>query len=110
LVGSNIIRHVKVISGYQRVILPLIDVGWQDAPLLMNGLRKCDTYIQWNSIQPQRRMKFRCLQVNGWNWRILSPVKLAWFIRPKAVCFLSYVDIRSRANTTRGLDCDHMIK
>jgi hypothetical protein len=42
----------------------------QDAPLLMNGLRKCGIYIQWNSIQPQRRMKFCHLQVNGWNWRI----------------------------------------
>jgi hypothetical protein len=24
-------------------------------PLLMNGLRKCVIYIQWNSIQPQRK-------------------------------------------------------
>jgi hypothetical protein len=24
----------------------------QDAPQLMNGLRKCDIYIQWNFIQP----------------------------------------------------------
>jgi hypothetical protein len=30
----------------------------QDALLLMNGLRKCGTYTQWNFIQPQRRMKF----------------------------------------------------
>jgi hypothetical protein len=26
-------------------------------------------YTQWNSTQPQRRMKFCCLQVSGWNWR-----------------------------------------
>jgi hypothetical protein len=30
----------------------------QDALLLINGLRKCGIYIQWNFIQPQRRMKF----------------------------------------------------
>jgi hypothetical protein len=30
--------------------------------------------------------------------------------RPKIVCSPSYVDIRSRANTTRGLDFEHMIK
>jgi hypothetical protein len=30
--------------------------------------------------------------------------------RPKIVCSASYVDIRSRANTTRGLDYEHMIK
>jgi hypothetical protein len=39
---------------------------------------------------------------------ILSEVSLAK--RPKIVCSLLYVDIRSRANTTRGLDCKHMIK
>jgi hypothetical protein len=26
----------------------------QDAPQLMNGLRKCGIYTQWNFIQPQR--------------------------------------------------------
>jgi hypothetical protein len=30
----------------------------QDAPQLMNGLRKCGIYIELNFIQPQRRMKF----------------------------------------------------
>jgi hypothetical protein len=39
---------------------------------------------------------------------ILSEVSLD--NRPKIVCSPSYVDIRSRANTTRGLDFDHMIK
>jgi hypothetical protein len=31
-------------------------------------------------------------------------------LRPKIVCSPSYVDIRSRANTTLGLDFEHMIK
>jgi hypothetical protein len=44
----------------------------QDAPLLKNGLRKCGIYVQWNFIQPQRRMKFCHLQKNGWNWRTSS--------------------------------------
>jgi hypothetical protein len=39
---------------------------------------------------------------------VLSEVSLAQ--RPKIVCSPSYVDIRSRANTTRALDFDHMIK
>jgi hypothetical protein len=30
--------------------------------------------------------------------------------RPKIACSPSYADIRSRANTTRGLDYEHMIK
>jgi hypothetical protein len=30
--------------------------------------------------------------------------------RPKLICSPSYEDIRSRVNTTRGLDFDHMIK
>jgi hypothetical protein len=37
-------------------------------------------------------------------------VSLAWPKRPKFVCSPSYEDIRSRANTTRGLDFEHMIK
>jgi hypothetical protein len=37
-------------------------------------------------------------------------VRLAWPERPKIVCSPSYEDIRSRANTTRGLDFEHMIK
>jgi hypothetical protein len=39
---------------------------------------------------------------------ILSEVSLPK--RPKIICSPSYADIRSRANTTRGLDFDHMIK
>jgi hypothetical protein len=41
----------------------------QDAPLLMNGLKKCGIYIPWNFIETQRRMKFCHLHLNGWNWR-----------------------------------------
>jgi hypothetical protein len=49
----------------------------QDAPLLMNGLRKCGIYTQWNFTKPQRKMKFCHSQVNEWNRRTLSYVKLA---------------------------------
>jgi hypothetical protein len=47
-----------------------IDKLWEQprCPLLMNELRKRGTYIQWNFIQPQKRMKLFHLQVNGWNW------------------------------------------
>jgi hypothetical protein len=48
--------------------------------------------------------------VHGWNWRTSSLVRLGRPRRPKIVCSPSYVDIRSRANTTRGLDFDHMMK
>jgi hypothetical protein len=34
-------------------------------------------------------------------------VRLARIRRPKIVCFPSYVDFRSRANTARGLDFVH---
>jgi hypothetical protein len=36
-------------------------------PKMTNGLKKCGIYKQWNFTQPQRRMKFCYLQVNGWN-------------------------------------------
>jgi hypothetical protein len=39
---------------------------------------------------------------------ILSEVSLAQ--NTKMECSSSYVDIRSKVNTTRGLDFDHMIK
>jgi hypothetical protein len=45
----------------------LSDGNSQDAPLLMNGLRKCGIYKQWNFTQPQGRMKSYHLQINGWN-------------------------------------------
>jgi hypothetical protein len=37
-------------------------------------------------------------------------VRLAWPKRPNIICSPSYADIRSRANTTRGLNFEHMIK
>jgi hypothetical protein len=37
-------------------------------------------------------------------------VRLAWPKRPQIICSPSYVDIRSRANTTGWLDFDHKIK
>jgi hypothetical protein len=37
-------------------------------------------------------------------------VRLARLRRPKIICSPSYADFRSRANTTRGLDFDHMMK
>jgi hypothetical protein len=60
----------------------------------MNGLTKCGIFIQWNFIQPQRRMKFCCLQISKWNWRTSSLVKLARLRKPKAACFLSHVEYR----------------
>jgi hypothetical protein len=36
-------------------------------PTTDEWINKCGIYIQWNFTQPQRRMKFCYLQVNGWN-------------------------------------------
>jgi hypothetical protein len=66
-------------------------------PPLTNGLRKCGTYTQWSFTQSWRRMKSYHSQVNGWNWRTSSWVRLARLRRPKIVCSPSYVDFRSRA-------------
>jgi hypothetical protein len=49
----------------------------QDAPLPTNGLRKCGIYTQRNFTQPQRRMKFCYLQVNGTENIISSEVSYA---------------------------------
>jgi hypothetical protein len=40
----------------------------------------------------------------------LTPVRIATIKNTIIVCSPSYADIRSRANTTRGLDFEHMIK
>jgi hypothetical protein len=37
----------------------------QDAPLLINGLRKGGIYTRWNFTQAQRKMKFCDSQVNN---------------------------------------------
>jgi hypothetical protein len=41
----------------------------QDAPVLMNGLRKYATYMQWDFIHPQRRRNF---VICRWNYRTTS--------------------------------------
>jgi hypothetical protein len=41
---------------------------------------------------------------------LIVEIRIAIHKKPKIVCSPSYVDIRSRANTTRGLDFEHMIK
>jgi hypothetical protein len=56
------------------------------------------------------RLRILAEQINGWNWRTSSREWLARPRRPKIVCSPSYVDIRSRANSTRGLDFDHKIR
>jgi hypothetical protein len=40
------------------------------------------------------------LQVNGWIWRKSFQVKLARFRRPKAACFLWYMECRPNTNAT----------
>jgi hypothetical protein len=71
--------------------------------LLMNRLRKCGIYTQWNFTQPQRRMKFCHSQVNGCNWRTSSKAKLVRLRRPKSTCSPSYVDYRP--TTTAAILC-----
>jgi hypothetical protein len=65
--------------------------------LLMNELRKSGVCPQWNFIQSQR-MKFCLSQINGWNWRTSSSVKLGRLRRPKPVCSLSYMEYRLNTN------------
>jgi hypothetical protein len=50
------------------------------------------------------------LQVNGWNWRISSQVKLARLRRPKILCPPSYVDYRPKTNAVILLDMGHTLK
>jgi hypothetical protein len=78
-------------------------------PLPMNGLRKCGIYTQRNFTQPQR-MKFCHSQVNGWNWRISSLVKLARLKRPKIACSPSSADYRPKTNATILLDMGHRLR
>jgi hypothetical protein len=68
----------------------------QDAPLLTNRLRKC-VWIYNGSLFSHRRMKFCHLQANdGTGEHHL--VKLSRFRKPKAACFLSYVEYRPNTN------------
>jgi hypothetical protein len=78
--------------------------------LTKNGLRKCSIYTQYNLTQPQRRTKFCHLQVNGWNWRTLSSVKLVRLRRPKIVCSPSYADYRTKTNAVILLDMGHKLR
>jgi hypothetical protein len=77
----RLLKKVKVDLPYDpeillRIYLKECESGcngnFEVVPLLTNGLRKCGIYTQWNFTQPQRRMKFCHLQVNGWNWRMSS--------------------------------------
>jgi hypothetical protein len=77
---------------------------------MMNGLRKCEIYTQWNFTQPSRRMKSCHLQVNGWNWKTSSEVKLARLRRPKIIRSPSYADFGPETNAVILLDMDHMLK
>jgi hypothetical protein len=52
-------------------------------------------------------MKPYHLQVNGWNWRTSFLARSAKLVRPKIVCFPSYADFRSRANSVMWLAWDH---
>jgi hypothetical protein len=76
-------------------------------PTTNEWIKKCGIYIQWNFIQLQKRMKFCHSQANGWNWKTSSSVKLARFRRPKAPCFLSYVEYRPNKNTAILWKTDH---
>jgi hypothetical protein len=62
------------------------------------------------TFQPQRRMKFFHLQVNGWIWRTLPEAKLARLRRPKIICSPSYVDYISKTIEVILLDMGHMLR
>jgi hypothetical protein len=59
-------------------------------------------------------MKFCHSQVNGWNWRTSSQVKLARLKRPKIACSPSYVDYEQicgpKTNAVILLDMDHTLR
>jgi hypothetical protein len=54
-VGENICHYTsdkRLITRIYRELKKLNYGNNQDASLLMNGLRKCGIYIQWNFTQP----------------------------------------------------------
>jgi hypothetical protein len=65
----------------------------------MNGLRKCGIHIQWNFIQPQRRMKILSFSGKWMELETSSSVRFARFRSPKVACFLSYVEYKPNTNT-----------
>jgi hypothetical protein len=79
----------------------------QDTQLLTNRLRKYSIYTQRNFTQPQRRMKCCHLQVNRWNWRTSSEVKLVRLRRPKATFSPSYVNYSCKTNAVILWDMGH---
>jgi hypothetical protein len=66
--------------------------------------------MQWNFIQPQKRMKIFHLQVNRWNWKTSSQAKLARLRRPKIACSPLYVDYRPKTNAVILLDMGHTLR
>jgi hypothetical protein len=52
-------------------------------------------------------MKFYHSQVNGWNWRTSSYVKLARLRRPKIICSPSYADYSPKTNAVILLVMGH---
>jgi hypothetical protein len=55
-------------------------------------------------------MKFCHSQVNGWNWRTSSKMKLARLTKTKIACFPSYVDYRPKTNAAILLDMGHTLR
>jgi hypothetical protein len=79
-------------------------------PTTNESIKKMCFYTQLNFTQPQRRMKFCHSQVNGWNWRTSSWVKLAKLRRPKTARSPSYVDYRLKTNAEILLDMGHTLR
>jgi hypothetical protein len=49
-------------------------------------------------------------QVNKWNWRTSSLVKLARLRKPKIMCSPSYADFRPKTNAVMLLDMGHTLR
>jgi hypothetical protein len=73
----------------------------------MNGLRKCGIYTHYAAMKKDEILSFASKWMELENI-ILSEVSLAKKTRN---CMFSLIyGTRSKANTTRGLDFDHIIK
>jgi hypothetical protein len=57
-----------------------------------------------------RRMKCCHLQVNGWNWRTSSKVKLIRLGSPKVTCSPSYADYRPKINAVILWDMGYTLR
>jgi hypothetical protein len=75
---------------------------------------RCPTTDKWiKKMEFYAAMKKNEMLSFAGKWMELENIilnEVTWPKRPKVVCSPSYADIRSRANTTRGLDFEHMIK